>query len=123
MFKPGTILRHYKGGRYLVLTTGRDSEDKKPEVVYQSLDNTAEEPWIRPEVMFSEQVADWNFKPLGQRFQVEADVPIDAKGMTVKQLAERIHTYQQSQLPVAKERALQYAAILFAKVKGQVNGR
>lgn len=123
MFEPGTILKHYKGGRYLVLTTGRDSEDKKPEVVYQSLDRPQEEPWVRPQGMFDDGVIGPMFENFGQRFQVEADVPIDAKSMTVKQLAERIHTYQQSQLPVAKERALQYAAILFAKVKGQVNGR
>lgn len=120
MFEPGTILRHYKGGRYLVLTTGRDSEDKKAEVVYQSLDHTDEEPWVRPEVMFSDQVAGPMFEPLGQRFVVEADVPVETKSMSVRELAERIHTFQ---IVKAKERALQYAAILFAKVKGQVNGR
>lgn len=43
--------RHFKGGKYKVLTIGRDSESLMPVVVYQALYGN-HEVWVRPKEMF-----------------------------------------------------------------------
>jgi hypothetical protein len=45
-----TVYRHYKGGRYEVVTLATYSETYEPMVVYRSLDNA--QVWVRPSEMF-----------------------------------------------------------------------
>lgn len=47
--------RHYKGGEYVVLGIARHSETDERLVVYQP-DYGARELWVRPAVMFAEEV-------------------------------------------------------------------
>lgn len=43
--------RHFKGGKYVVLTEGQDSESLVPVVVYQALYGE-QKVWVRPKEMF-----------------------------------------------------------------------
>jgi hypothetical protein len=45
-----TVYRHYKGGRYEVVTLAVQSETHEPMVVYRSLDTA--QVWVRPSDMF-----------------------------------------------------------------------
>lgn len=45
-----TVYRHYKGGRYEVVTLATYSETFESMVVYRSLDNP--QVWVRPSEMF-----------------------------------------------------------------------
>lgn len=45
-----TVYRHYKGGRYEVVTLATYSETYEPMVVYRSLDTA--QVWVRPSEMF-----------------------------------------------------------------------
>ena len=50
---PG-VYQHFKGGRYRVLFTAKDSETQTDMVVYVSLTNGGV--WVRPAAMFNEVV-------------------------------------------------------------------
>lgn len=52
--KPGRY-RHYKGGEYQVMGVARHSETLEPLVVYRPLYNDTGL-WVRPYVMFFEQI-------------------------------------------------------------------
>lgn len=45
-----TVYRHYKGGRYEVVTLAVASETHEPMTVYRSLDTA--QVWVRPSKMF-----------------------------------------------------------------------
>jgi hypothetical protein len=45
-----TVYRHYKGGRYEVVTLAVASETHEPMIVYRSLDTP--QVWVRPSEMF-----------------------------------------------------------------------
>lgn len=45
-----TVYRHYKGGRYEVVTLAVASETHEPMTVYRSLDTA--QVWVRPSEMF-----------------------------------------------------------------------
>jgi hypothetical protein len=45
-----TVYRHYKGGRYEVVTLAVASETHEPMIVYRSLDTA--QVWVRPSEMF-----------------------------------------------------------------------
>jgi len=49
------IYQHYKGGKYRILYEAVNSENKLPEIVYQSLDDE-KKIWVRPKEMFFEEV-------------------------------------------------------------------
>lgn len=112
MFQPGTILRHYKGGEYIVLMLSQCSETKEEMITYQSL--STEQVWTRPAKMFTEKAGEET------RFTKLEDPPEFVLQMELRDLAQRIRTFQRSQLPIARTRAIQHAIILFEKVK---NGR
>lgn len=58
--------RHFKGGEYEVLCTAKHSETQEEMVVYRALYGSGEV-WVRPAVMWNEQVlCDGKFVP---RFQ------------------------------------------------------
>jgi hypothetical protein len=64
--QPGTY-KHFKGGEYLVLGTGRHSEEPTKEfVIYKSLKTGCL--WIRPLEMFLEYIDKDGYK--GPRFQL-----------------------------------------------------
>lgn len=52
--KPG-IYRHYKGGEYRILTEAKNSETKEMDVVYQDVADE-NKIWVRPKIMFLEEV-------------------------------------------------------------------
>lgn len=59
--EPGSIWKHFKGGRYQVIGVARHSEDPNQEfVVYKHLDGESEygldQLWVRPKEMFLEKV-------------------------------------------------------------------
>ena len=69
--------RHYKGGEYEVLAVARHSETLEPMVIYRPLYNQSGL-WIRPYVMFIEQVeVDGQLKP---RFILLQDPDYSASG-------------------------------------------
>ena len=69
--------RHYKGGEYEVLAVARHSETLEPMVIYCPLYNQSGL-WIRPYVMFIEQVeVDGRLKP---RFILLQDPDHSASG-------------------------------------------
>lgn len=47
--------RHFKGGKYIVLAEGQDSESLIPVVVYQALYGE-HKVWVRPKEMFYDTV-------------------------------------------------------------------
>lgn len=51
---PGDIYRHYKGGKYKVITLANHSETQEPMVVYQSLSFGSTH--VRPLEMWDEEV-------------------------------------------------------------------
>jgi len=51
---PGLVLRHYKGGHYVVIAWSTNSETEEKTIVYMSLETN--EVWNRPVAMFSEYV-------------------------------------------------------------------
>lgn len=51
---PGEIYRHYKGGKYKVITLANHSETKEPMVVYQSLSFGSTH--VRPLEIWDEEV-------------------------------------------------------------------
>ena len=65
--------RHFKGGRYSVLMTAKDSETQLPTVVYISLDNGSV--WVRPLAMWHEEV-DWPDGTRRPRFELEAPLRV-----------------------------------------------
>jgi len=59
--KPGSIWKHFKGGRYQVIGVARHTEDPSQEfVIYKHLDGENEyglnQFWVRPKEMFLEEV-------------------------------------------------------------------
>lgn len=50
----GATYQHYKGGMYLVIAEGLDSETQTPVVIYKSIGSG--QVWVRPKAMFLEQV-------------------------------------------------------------------
>lgn len=62
------LYRHYKGNKYLHITTVTHSETHEAHVVYRSLyDNPVSRSWARPEGMFREHMPDGTprFTPIG----------------------------------------------------------
>lgn len=51
---PGTLVEHYKGGRYKVLNIALHCDDKREHVVYMSLKDATI--WIRPLSEFRDMV-------------------------------------------------------------------
>lgn len=50
----GDVVKHYKGGEYVVLAVGKNSETMEDVVTYQNLSNGSV--WVRPLRMFEEHV-------------------------------------------------------------------
>ncbi len=55
-FKPGTLLRHYKGGRYRVVGLCRIEASGETGVLYVSLDGDMQVTWMRPLREFGDMV-------------------------------------------------------------------
>jgi len=53
--EPG-LYRHFKGGLYMVLFTGKHSEDESVQVIYR---NHKGEVWVRPLAMWNEVTDRW----------------------------------------------------------------
>ena len=68
--RPGTY-RHFKGGKYRVLSVAKHSETGEELVIYQALYGDCGW-WVRPLVMFLERV-DYQGQTV-QRFSFEQDV-------------------------------------------------
>lgn len=73
---PGSLWKHFKGGKYLVIGVARYSEDPNQEfVVYKHLDKGGEygldQLWVRPKEMFLEKVTRdgktfWRFEKVSE---------------------------------------------------------
>ncbi len=51
------VYRHYKGNNYRVIGTAKHSETLEDLVVYEALyDNPKSKLWVRPKIMFLEEV-------------------------------------------------------------------
>lgn len=62
----GRYFAHFKGGKYVVLHEGKDSETQAPVVIYQALYG-AHDIWVRPKAMFLERVEREGY--VGPRFR------------------------------------------------------
>ena len=66
------LYRHFKGGRYYLLTVGQHTETQEPMVVYCSAADTTKW-WIRPLGMWSEEVQ-WPDGEVRPRFVYEVSL-------------------------------------------------
>lgn len=118
---PGTILEHYKGGKYLVLMWSKCSETKEDLVTYTALDDSGT--WTREASMFSDHIT--NPKDVDgskiPRFKVIADAP-DMEHFTLPAVVEQVclhAAFGKNSHP----KALAVAATFFHKVRKLFNGR
>lgn len=67
----GGIYLHYKNKRYKVIGLVRHSETQEELVLYETLyENSAGRLWVRPKIMFLEDVKTPDYE--GRRFRLEA---------------------------------------------------
>jgi hypothetical protein len=73
-FKPGDIVRHFKGGFYIILVIAINTETKEKEMIYQSLNlekNGDKNIWARPYDMFIGEVDTVKYPDVNQKYRLE----------------------------------------------------
>jgi len=72
--RPGTIVRHFKGNLYLIITIGEDVKTNNKFVVYKALYGKGKV-WIKDLGSFIEEVPKDKVNPIGQVYRFEIFEP------------------------------------------------
>ena len=70
MIRVGSIYRHYKGGRYIIIGIGMHTETSEEMVIYSPI-NDKNKIWIRPLKMWNEIVDEENNI---KRFEIDGQI-------------------------------------------------
>lgn len=69
-WKPGDLVRHFKGNKYIIVGIGVDTETELEVVIYKTTDGT-DKIWVRPRAMFEDEVDKDKYPDAKQQWRFE----------------------------------------------------